>query len=155
MFWWLDAQHKICWFISAKMQIKEQGMYPALVNCFWVLIYLSKFQESYQVKRNWIGEKLAKFSQTSTSVWCTGQCLVPRLARRRTRRSREKAMVPRLKFTGLSSVHRTVRWAKAACANGRQRNQRTTCGPRQQSVGAPDTVWCANGTEGPTVGCAW
>jgi hypothetical protein len=34
------------------MLIKEQGMYPALVNCFWVLIYLSKCQESCQVKRN-------------------------------------------------------------------------------------------------------
>jgi hypothetical protein len=29
-------------FISAKMQIKEQGMYPDLVNCFWVLTCLSK-----------------------------------------------------------------------------------------------------------------
>jgi hypothetical protein len=33
---------------------------------------------------------------------------VPRLVRRRTRRSREKAKAPRLKFTGLSGVHRTV-----------------------------------------------
>jgi hypothetical protein len=86
-------------------------------------------------KRNWIGEKLAESSQTSTSLWCTGQCPVPRLARRWTRRSREKATTPWLKFTGLSGVHRTVRWAKAACTNGRQRNQRATRGPRQQSVG--------------------
>jgi hypothetical protein len=37
------------------------------------------------------------------------KCPVPRLARRQTCRSQEKAMAPRLKFTGLSSVHRTVR----------------------------------------------
>jgi hypothetical protein len=135
MFWWLDAQHKIRWFISAKMQIKEQGMYPALVNCFWVLIYLSKCQESCQVKRKLIGEKLAEFSQTSTSPWCTGQCLVPRLAWRQTRRSREKAMAPWLKFIGLSGVHRNVRWAKAVCANSRQCNQRAMRGPRQRPVG--------------------
>jgi hypothetical protein len=29
-------------FISAKMQIKEQGMSPDLVNCFWVLTCLTK-----------------------------------------------------------------------------------------------------------------
>jgi hypothetical protein len=29
-------------FISAKMQINEQGMYPDLVNCFWALTCLSK-----------------------------------------------------------------------------------------------------------------
>jgi hypothetical protein len=29
-------------FISAKMQIKEQGMSLDLVNCFWILTYLSK-----------------------------------------------------------------------------------------------------------------
>jgi hypothetical protein len=29
-------------FISAKMQIKEQGMSLDLVNCFWILTCLSK-----------------------------------------------------------------------------------------------------------------
>jgi hypothetical protein len=126
MFWWLYAQHKIRWFINDKMQIKEQGMYPALVNCFWLLIYLSKCKESCQVKRNWIGEKLAEFSQTSTSLWCTGLSGA-RLARRRTRRSREKAMAPWLKFTGLSgeprppapTVGSAVRGRRVARANGR------------------------------------
>jgi hypothetical protein len=32
----------------------------------------------------------------------------PRLARRRTRRSREKAKAPRLKITGLSGEHQTA-----------------------------------------------
>jgi hypothetical protein len=45
---------------------------------------------------------MVEFSQTSTSLWCTGQCPVLRLAWRRTCCSREKAMAPRLKFTGLS-----------------------------------------------------
>jgi hypothetical protein len=34
------------------MQIKEQGMSPALVNCFLVLTYLSKCQKSCQIKKN-------------------------------------------------------------------------------------------------------
>jgi hypothetical protein len=64
-----------------------------------------------------------------TVRWCTGQCPVPRLARRRTRRSREKAKAPRLKITGLSGE------STAHAANGRQRNQWATRGPRQRSVG--------------------
>jgi hypothetical protein len=56
-------------------------------------------------------------------------CPVPKLARRRTRRSREKAKAPRLKITGLSGE------STAPAANGRQRNQRATRGPRQRSVG--------------------
>jgi hypothetical protein len=72
---------------------------------------------------------LAEFSQTSTSLWCTGPCPVPRLTRRRTRRSQENAQAPRLKITRLSGE------PTAPAANGRQRNQRVTHGPRQWSVG--------------------
>jgi hypothetical protein len=72
---------------------------------------------------------LVEFSQTSTSMWCTGQCLVPRLAQQRTRRFREKAKAPRLKITGLSGE------SAAPAANSWQRNQRATRGPRQRSVG--------------------
>jgi hypothetical protein len=155
------------------MQIKEQGMYPDLVNCFWVLIYLSKCQEYCQVKRNWIGEGWVQPNQHQPVVhrtvwWCTEQCPVPRLARRRTRRSREKAMASRLKFTGLSGVHRTVRWAPDCPVSQSRLRQRSAA----QSAGdawpaptvswshwtvwcAPDSVRCANGTGGPTVGCAW
>jgi hypothetical protein len=64
-----------------------------------------------------------------TVRWCTRQCPVPRLARRRTRRSQEKAKAPRLKFTRLSGEPTTP------MTNGRQRNQRATRGPRQRSVG--------------------
>ena len=60
---------------------------------------------------------------------------VPRLARRRTCRSREKAKAPRLKITGLSVVHGLSGEPTAPAANGRQRNQRATCGPRQRTVG--------------------
>jgi hypothetical protein len=41
-------------------------------------------------------------SQTSTSLWRTGQCPVPRLARWRTGRSREKKKALQLKITGPS-----------------------------------------------------
>jgi hypothetical protein len=74
-------------------------------------------------------------SQTSTSLaqrtvrWCTGQCLVPRLARRRTRRSQEKEKASRLKITRRSGE------PTALAANGRLRNQRATRGPCQRSVG--------------------
>jgi hypothetical protein len=90
---------------------------------------------------------------------CTGQCPVPRLARRRTRRSRE--------FTedAAAIIHRTIQ-----CASDYPVSQRC---PRQwsaaQSAGdawprpmvtwshqnvrcAPDSVRCAKGTEGSTVG---
>jgi hypothetical protein len=60
---------------------------------------------------------------------CTEQCPVPKLARRQTRLSWEKGEDTAAK------IHRTVRWANGARANGRQRNQRATCGPRQRSVG--------------------
>jgi hypothetical protein len=57
---------------SWEVQIKNQGMFLALVNCFWILIYLSKCWGHCQEKWKWIGEGLAEFSQTNTSLWCTG-----------------------------------------------------------------------------------
>jgi hypothetical protein len=108
-----------------EVQIKNQGMFLVLVNCFWVLTYLSKCLGHCQEKWKWIGEVLAKFSKISTSQWCTRQCSVPRLARRRTRLSREKAKASWLNITGLSGEPTTL------AANGRQRNQRATCGPCQ------------------------
>jgi hypothetical protein len=64
-------------------------------------------------------------------------------------RSREFVGGVRLKFTGLSSVHRTVRWA-----NGRPRNPRMTRGRANGLKGALDSVRCANGSKSLTVGCA-
>jgi hypothetical protein len=52
-----------------------------------------------------------------------------RLAQRQTCRSWEKAKASRLKITGLSGE------STAPTANGRQRNQWATRGPRQRSVG--------------------
>jgi hypothetical protein len=63
---------------------------------------------------------------------------------RRTRRSREMKKATWLKFTGLSGE------PTAPAANDRPRDQRVTRGPRQRS----DSVWCANRSRGPTVGCA-
>ena len=62
---------------------------------------------------------------------------MPRLARRRTRRSREKSRALRLKITRLSGVHRTVRRA-----NGRPRNPRVTRGQANGLKGAPDCLVC-------------
>jgi hypothetical protein len=63
---------------------------------------------------------LAEFSQTSTSLWCTGQLSMPRLARRRTHHSREKDS------GAAAKIHWNVR-----CAPDCPVSQR---GPRQRSA---------------------
>jgi hypothetical protein len=100
-------------------------------------------------------------SQTSTSLahrtvrWCTGQCPVPRMARWRTRRSREKEKAPRLKITRLSGgaldcpVSQRRSWPTVGYAISGWRVTRAN-----GQLGTPDNVWCANRTEGPTVNCA-
>jgi hypothetical protein len=57
--------------------------------------------------------------------------------------------------------HRTVRWCTGLSgeptvgpANGRPRNPCATRGRANGQKGAPDSVWCANGSESPTVGFA-
>jgi hypothetical protein len=55
---------------------------------------------------------------------------------------------PRLKFTGLSGE------PTAPTTNGRQRDQRVTRGQANDHLVAPDSVRCAMGTEGATVGFA-
>jgi hypothetical protein len=74
---------------------------------------------------------------------------------RRTRRPREKQR------GDVAIIHRTVWWCTGlsgeptvACANGRSRNLRVTRGRANGGLGTPDSVWCANGPRGPTVGCA-
>jgi hypothetical protein len=61
----------------------------------------------------------------------------------------------------VAKIHQTVRWCTGlsgeptvASANGQPRNLRATRGLLQRSVGAPDSVRCANGPGGATVGCA-
>ena len=78
-----------------------------------------------------------------TVRWCTGQCPVRQAA------SAEEAALGfflrrlRLKFTGLSGVHRTVRCARSATVgNGRFRHLRKQIGHRTVS-GVHRTVRCA------------
>jgi hypothetical protein len=68
---------------------------------------------------------LVEFSQTSTTLWCTGLS-GGALARRRTRRSREKAMASRLKFTGLSGEPKPPE-PTVGSAISRRRVARTNC----------------------------
>jgi hypothetical protein len=49
--------------------------------------------------------------QDCTSLWCTGHYPVPRLECPTNRPLGRKRRAPRLKLTGLSGVHRTVRCA--------------------------------------------
>jgi hypothetical protein len=58
-------------------------------------------------------------------------------------------------------IHRTVRWCTGLsgeptvdCVNGRPRNPRMTRGQANDLMGAPDSVWCANGSKSSTVSCA-
>jgi hypothetical protein len=46
--------------------------------------------------------KIGSVQPNQHQLWCTGQCPMPRLARRRTGRSREKKKALQLKITGLS-----------------------------------------------------
>jgi hypothetical protein len=70
-----------------------------------------------------------------------------------TGHSREFADGVRLKFTGLSGVHRTVRWANVGRANGWPRDLHETRGRANGRKGAPDCpvctghVRCANGSQ--------
>jgi hypothetical protein len=107
-------------FISAKMQIKEQGMSPDLVNCFWALTCLSKCYRHGQEKRKRAKEKVVVTSQTSTSL-AHRQCPVPRLARRRSGCSRESARRCGYKSLDCLVVHRTVRWDVSARAQSLRR----------------------------------
>jgi hypothetical protein len=94
-----------------------------------------------------------------TVRWCTGQCPVPRLARRRTHRSWEFAE------DGATKIHQTV-WCAPNCPVGQRRPRPTivyaingrhvaepTVGWSHRTVRcAPDSVRCAKGTKGATVG---
>jgi hypothetical protein len=85
---------------------------------------------------------------------CTGQCPVRQADSARTGRSREFADGVRLKFTGLSGVHRTVRCAPDCPVSQRSAAQsaRDTW-PSQRSEdgtglsGVHRTVRCANGSQ--------
>jgi hypothetical protein len=61
-------------------------------------------------KSDW--RRLAKSSQTCTSLWCTGQCQVPKLAPRRIGRSRENAE------SAAAIIHQTV-WCASRAASQR------------------------------------
>jgi hypothetical protein len=92
---------------------------------------------------------------------CTGQCPVPRLAQRQTRCSRESLRTPWLKFTRLSgdapdcpvSQQCPRQWSAARSA-GDAWLEPTVTRPHQTIRCAPDSIRCAKGTEGSTVGFA-
>jgi hypothetical protein len=75
-----------------------------LVNCFWILTYLSKCQESCQIKRNRIGEVWHEFSQTCTDAPARGapdSVRCPGWPRRQTPRSRkfDKGVAAKIHWT--------------------------------------------------------
>jgi hypothetical protein len=97
---------------------------------------------------------LARFKPTSTSLWCTGQCPVPRLARRRTGCTREMKKAAQLKFTGLSGVPEVPVANGHLSDHGRHVAKPTVDWSHRTVRCASDSVRCASGPGGPTVGCA-
>jgi hypothetical protein len=102
--------------------------------------------------------------KTCTSLRCTGQCLVPRLAYPTNRLLSRKLSALRLKFTGLSGVHRTIQWAHEPTViftNGRLPPSKIVRSQKQSTmVRSHRTIWCATGAgrfngrlpQTPTVG---
>jgi hypothetical protein len=82
-------------------------MYLALVNCFWyqhIPLSARNLVKQNKIGLEKVGSAQPDLHQAAGSPdcpVCKGQCPVPRLARRRTRCSRELLGTLRLKFTGL------------------------------------------------------
>jgi hypothetical protein len=87
---------------------------------------------------------------------CTRLCLVPRLAQRRTRCSRESPRALRLKFTGLSgeptALAPTVGSEIDAKSTGDAWPEPTITRPHRTVQYALDSVWCSKWVEGSMVG---
>jgi hypothetical protein len=104
---------------------------------------------------------VAVISQTSTSLWRTGQCPVPRLAWRRTSCSWKSVGRRVYKSSNCPVVHRTVRWVTSARAQALWR--RTRCSQEMKKVsrlkitglsgGAPDCP-VSQRRPRPTVACS-
>jgi hypothetical protein len=157
----IRCQHILFWFICAKVQIKNQGMFLALVNCFLdanisLLVLgtmLRKVEKNW--RKSWLSSaKLAPACGAPDSVQCPGWSGDELVTLGNSPR------MPQLKFIGLSVVHRTVRCA-SDCSVSQQR-PRPTVGSmiNEQHMAEPTVGWshwtvrCANGIEGPTVGYA-
>jgi hypothetical protein len=87
-----------------------------------------------------------------TVRWCTGLS---------GESSMTNSSVSGIEEGDVAKIHRTFRWCTGlsgeptvASANGQPRNLRATHGLLQQSTGASDSVRCANGSGGATIGCA-
>ena len=104
---------------------------------------------------------LAKTSQTCTSLRCTGHCPMHRLVQQRTRCSRELARAPWLKITGQSGgapdypmSHQRPTPTVGYAINRRHVAEPTVTRPHRSIRCALDSVRCAKGTKGSTVGFA-
>jgi hypothetical protein len=92
-------------------------------------------------EKGWKKEWLSQPNQHQLVVhrtvqWCTGQCPVPRLARRQSSCSREKPKALWIKFIGLSGG------LTALAANGRLHDQRATRGLANGRMIAPGCPVC-------------
>jgi hypothetical protein len=118
---------------------------------------LSQIQKE-QKEFSWNNQYCTSCKCTRHCLVCTGHCLVPRLAQRWTRCSRESPRTLWLKFTRLSSEPTvstpTVGSAISAQWTGDAWPEPTVTRPHRNVRCAPDSVLCAKGTAGSTVSFA-
>jgi hypothetical protein len=110
-----------------------------------------------QMKWHW--RSLSKSSQTCTSLWCNGQCIGWSSSELVALGKSSRAL--RLKFTGLSGgapdclvSQQRPRQRSTARSAGDAWREPTVTRPHRTVRCALDSVWCAKGTKGSTVGFA-
>jgi hypothetical protein len=106
------------------------------------------------MQKAWLCTAKLQFGLEHRTVrWCTGQCPVRQADSARTARSREFADGVRLKFTGLSGVHRIVRCAPDCPVSQRSAEPTVGSGICARHVAGSTvgrghrTVRCANGSQ--------
>jgi hypothetical protein len=89
-----------------------------------------------ELQMTWLGIAKVLLGLAHRTVrWCTRQCSVRQAKLRWTGRSQENLAAYGYNSPDCPVVHWTAWWANGRQRNGRLRNPRATCGPRQRSAG--------------------
>jgi hypothetical protein len=104
---------------------------------------------------------LARAAKTAARSGCTGLSGGAPDSVRCASLALVKRLLSGIRRRRTAIIHRTIRWCTGlsgeptvSWTNGRPRNPRVTRGRANGQKGVPDSVWCANGSKSPTVGCA-
>jgi hypothetical protein len=132
-------------------------MFLRLSTLFWRLMYCVQVLEIGEIKleKRWLcSAKDSSVWVHRTVRWCTGQCPVRQagvsqlaaLGKQLTVYDYKSPDCPVSQQSVQPTVGRIIRARHVARANGQKGHRTVRC--------APDSVWCANGSEPPTVGFA-